>query len=76
MQLLDDAAVEVLHGLAVAVDLDHAVGDHCAVERRHGGPYAEAAEEDADDRPADDGRAPGRADGKAGVSQLLHADLT
>src|SRR5262245_44597509 len=50
-QILDDAAIEVLYALAVALHLDHAIGDNGAIERREGRPRAEAAEEQSSDQP-------------------------
>ena len=56
--ILDDAAVEVLDALAVSRDLDDALPDDGAVQRRSRRPGAEAAEEDDEDRQS-------RADGAA-----------
>ena len=51
-QFLDDAAVEMLHALAVSVDLDDAGRDHRAVERGRDGPCPENAEKQHNDEPA------------------------
>src|SRR5262249_33117460 len=56
-QLLDDAAVEMLHALAIAFDLDDPVRDHGAVERRGCGPGSEQAEERRNDHPSGGGGA-------------------
>src|SRR5262245_47082946 len=62
VELFDDAAVEMLDALAVALDPDEAVRHHSAVQRRGHRPSAKAAEENRDNRPARDG---GRAHGIA-----------
>ena len=51
-QLVDDAALEVLQGLAVALDPHRALGHGRAGQRRQAGPGAEAAEEQHDDQHA------------------------
>lgn len=43
-QLAHDAPFQVLHGLAVALDGDHARRQRRAVKRRQGGPAAKQAE--------------------------------
>ena len=50
----DDAALEVLHGLALALGADHAGCHRRARERHAPGPGPAAAEEEGDDRPADE----------------------
>ena len=59
-QLLDDAAVEMLHALAVALHLDHGVADDRPVEGCGDRPAAKGTEEDDNDGdPRDDGAAGG-----------------
>ena len=55
--LADDAAFEMLHGLALARDADHAGRDGGAFQGRHGRPAAEAAEEQGQDHQAGGHRA-------------------
>lgn len=51
---LDDASVAMLHLLQVLVDLDHALRDHGAVQRRGGGPAAATEHEQQGERRAGD----------------------
>ncbi len=54
-QLLHDSAVEMLDALAVSFDLDDGLRHHGAVQRRIGGPAAQAGEEgDQHDEPGND----------------------
>lgn len=52
MQFPDNAAIEVLNALAVAVDLYDSICNHGAVEWCRQRPGAESAEKDGDDQPS------------------------
>ena len=56
--LLDDAALQVLHRLDVAVDADNARRDHRALDRGEQGPGGNAAGKGRDDREAGEDRTP------------------